>query len=124
MSTVLERKKRENLNINITRNEKQRNKQQNTRQGYGQLCSKCGIKHEHKKCATVCWLCSNYTHAMSKTEWYADAKIVDKTVNVQLHAGARCDVISIKDLQRFGINTKKMKPEAQLKSYSGHVITM
>ena len=46
-----------------------------------------------------------------------------KPVNVQLDTGARCNVISIKDLQRLGINTNIKKPEAQLKSYSGHVIT-
>ena len=63
------------------------------------------------------------THAISKNEWYADVKIVDKTVNVQLDTGARCNVISIKDLQYLGINTNIEKPDAQLKSYSGHVIT-
>jgi hypothetical protein len=45
------------------------------------------------------------------------------TVNVQLDTGARCNVISIKYLQRLGINTNIKKPEAQLKSYSGHFIT-
>ena len=63
------------------------------------------------------------TDAINKNEWYEDVKITEKTVNVQLDTGARCNVISIKDLQRLGINTNIKKPEAQLKSYSGHVIT-
>jgi hypothetical protein len=63
------------------------------------------------------------TDAIKKNEWYEDVKIAEKTVNVQLDTGARCNVISIKDLQRLGINTNIKKPEAQLKSYSGHVIT-
>jgi hypothetical protein len=46
------------------------------------------------------------TDAINKNEWYEDVKIAGKTVNVQL-----------------GINTNIKKPEAQLKSYSGHVIT-
>ena len=62
------------------------------------------------------------THAMSKSEWHADVKIEDKTLTVQLDAGARCNVISIKDLQSLGININLGKPEAQLKSHSGHVI--
>ena len=68
------------------------------------------------------------TDAINKNEWYEDVKIAEKTVNVQLDTGARCNVISIKDLQRLGINTNLKKPEPQstepqLKSYSGHVIT-
>lgn len=50
-------------------------------------------------------------------------KIADKTTNVQLDTGARFNVISIKDLQRFGINTNIEKSKAQLKSCSGHIIT-
>ena len=60
---------------------------------------------------------------MNKNEWYENVTIADKTVYVQLDTGARCNVISIKDLERLGINTDIKKPEAQLKSYSGHVIT-
>ena len=63
------------------------------------------------------------TDAINKNEWYEDVKIAKKTVNVQLDTGARCNGISIKDLQRLGINTNIKKPEAQLNSYSGHVIT-
>ena len=62
------------------------------------------------------------THAMSKNEWHADVNLEDKTLTVQLDTGARCNVISIKDLQRLGININVKKPEAQLRSYSGHVI--
>ena len=62
------------------------------------------------------------TPAMSKNEWHADVKMEDKTLTVQLDTGARCNVISIKDLQRLGININLDKPETQLKSYSGHLI--
>ena len=62
------------------------------------------------------------THAMSKNEWQANVKIEDKALTVQLDTGAWCNVISIKDLQRLGININLYKPEAQLKSYSGYVI--
>ena len=64
------------------------------------------------------------TVVINKNGWYEDVKIAEKTVNVQLDTGARCNVISIKDLQRLGINTNIKKPEAQLKSYSRHVITI
>jgi hypothetical protein len=63
------------------------------------------------------------TDAINKNELYEDVKIAKKTVNVQLDSGARCNVISIKDLQRLGINTNIKKPEAQLKSLFYHVST-
>ena len=55
---------------------------------------------------------------MTTNEWYEDVKIADKTINVQLDTGAKCNVISIKDLQRLGIKANIRKSEAQLKSYS------
>ena len=45
-----------------------------------------------------------------------------RIVSAALDTGARCNVISIKDLQRLGININLEKLEAQLQSYSGHVI--
>ena len=63
------------------------------------------------------------TQPMTTNEWYEDVKIADKTINVQLDTGAKCNVISIKDLQRLGIKANIRKSEAQLKSYSGHTIT-
>ena len=53
------------------------------------------------------------TPAMSKSEWHADVKMEDKTLTVQLDTGARCNAISIQDLQRLGININLDKPEAQ-----------
>ena len=143
----------------------QRNvKHQNTKQGYKQSCSKCGIKHEKNQCPAegkICAKCKKLNHfervckskfqerkrnihgvekdessdddlyvgsvgstqSMTTNEWYEDVKIADKTINVQLDTGAKCNVISIKDLQRLGIKANITKSEAQLKSYSGHTIT-
>ena len=174
-NSQLQRMTPEEKNVNSLREERerkpkhkyarqnQRNNYQNPREGYRQLCSKYGIKHEHKKCppeGKACAKCKKLnhfarmcksnvqerkkqihgvkevessddelyvgsvgtTHAMSKNEWHADVKIEDKTLTVQLDTGARCNVISIKDLQRLGININLEKLEAQLKSYSGYVI--
>ena len=60
---------------------------------------------------------------MTTNEWYEDVKIADKTLNIQLDTGAKCNVISVKDLQRLGIKANIKMSEAQLKSYSGHTIT-
>ena len=43
-------------------------------------------------------------------------------MQVQLDTGARCNVISLKTMQSLGIKLEVKKPEAQLKSYSGHMI--
>jgi hypothetical protein len=64
------------------------------------------------------------TDAINKNEWYEDVKIAEKTVNVQLDTGARCNVISIKDLQRLGINTNLKKPEPQNYHSSSHTLVM
>ena len=61
-------------------------------------------------------------HAVDMKEWHESLKITNKVVQEQLDTGAMCNVISLKTLQSLGIKLEVKKPEAQLKSYSGHMI--